>query len=56
MNPNMVLDVTGNDIVCLYQWHKGANQRFRLQNVGNGKYAIFSVQNNKIVAIPNGSN
>lgn len=56
LNHNMVLDVAGDNNVCLYEWHKGANQRFHLQHAGNGKYALTSVQHQKVVAIPNGSN
>lgn len=56
MNHKMVLDVAGNHKVCLYEWHKGDNQRFKIQHAGNGKYALTSIAHNTIVAMPNGSN
>lgn len=52
----MVLDLAGNNKVCLYTWHKGGNQRWRIQSIGNGKYTFQNVQHGKVLTVPNASN
>ena len=56
LDHNKVLDVAGNNKVCLYDWHKGANQRFRIACIGNGKFTITNVQHNIAVGVPDNSN
>ena len=51
----MVLDATAGNKVVLYNWHKGQNQRWRIQQIQNGKFLISSCQNNRALQVPNGS-
>lgn len=52
----MVVDVTKHHNVCIYEWKKTTNQRFKIHHVGNGRYSITNIEHNTIISVPNGSN
>lgn len=57
MDKDMVLDVSQNpselNKTIVYQWNDGANQKFAIKSVGNGKYAIFCAKNNMVLVPEN---
>lgn len=52
----MVLDCSPNNHVLLWKWHKGANQRWRVIDAGNGKYGIQNIQHANFMKTSNASN
>ncbi len=59
LDENMVLDISQNKAelnkAIIFEWNNGANQKFAIRSVGNGRFAIFSAKGNQTLEVPKGS-
>jgi len=41
-----------NNLLTLWKWHQGNNQRWNIQDLEKGKFTFFNVMNSKVMSSP----